>query len=422
MRIGLLAAVTLASCSLALAQNGWSTPESPGIAVSGDFNADGCDDVLILGVGGNSRTYYGQKAKPYFKAGLRWLSTGFMNLADVPLFVGNRLYLPVRDLWTRTSRIEIYSHDNNTLWTHDRTVQLTTTSTAGNINSIKITGLGKDVNGDKLEDIIVVWGEAPLTANAAYYAGYVSPSGMHTQITIPKPKGHHLQALVADVHLSHSLNKPKSEFVVTLSAPYRSVGGGFGFLILQDGPKAGKTIWASNASPLDDGGLSPSKSACAYGHFGLMPQLGAPLIKLDRGESILFQPWFLAPYVRNAGELIYSASTGTILDSCTADYDGDGVDEIVLVEHFGVWKPSLLYIGDPSSKRPYAQAVNLWTDHRFTSPYVLHGTKGDFNGDGVIDLMLSYSRGENGKEIGYSALWLGDRRDGPRKAALRRVY
>ena len=126
--------------------------------------------------------------------------------------------------------------------------------------------------------------------------------------------------------------------------------------------------------------------------------------------------------MRNAGELIYSASTGTILDSCTADYDGDGVDEIVLVEHFGVWKPSLLYIGDPSSKRPYAQAVNLWTDHRYTSPYVLHGTKGDFNGDGVIDLMLSYSRGENRKELGYSALWLGDRRDGPRKAALRRVY
>ncbi len=43
MRIGLLGAATLASCSLALAQNVWSTPESPGIVVAGDFNADGCD-------------------------------------------------------------------------------------------------------------------------------------------------------------------------------------------------------------------------------------------------------------------------------------------------------------------------------------------------------------------------------------------
>ena len=95
---------------------------------------------------------------------------------------------------------------------------------------------------------------------------------------------------------------------------------------------------------------------------------------------------------------------------------------IALMEHFGIWTPSLLYIGDPSTKRPYVQAINLWTDRRYTSPYVFHGTKGDFNGDGLLDLMLSYSRGENSKEIGYSALWLGNRSDGPKKAALRRVH
>ncbi|MEE9125833.1 MAG: VCBS repeat-containing protein [Planctomycetota bacterium] len=421
MRIGLLTAATLASCSLALAQNGWGTPECPGIVVSGDFNADGCDDVLVLGIRGPSRTYYGQKAKPYFKAGPQWFREGFMSLGDVPLFVGKHLYLPIRDAWTRTTRIQIYSH-KGTLWTADRTVYLTTKSTSAKITSVKITGLGKDVNKDKLEDIMVVWAQSPLTTSAAYYAAYVSPSGIHKQLTIPKPTRHHRDALVADVHLSHSLTKPKAEFVVTLSAPYRALRGGFGFLILKDGPTIGKTVWVPNASPLDNGGLSPSNSACAYGHFGLMPQLGAPLIKLDRGESILFEPWFVAPYVRNRGEVLYSARTGTILDSCTADYDGDGVDEIVLMEHFGIWKPSLLYIGDPSTKRPYVQAINLWTDRRYTSPYVFHGTKGDFNGDGLLDLMLSYSRGENSKEIGYSALWLGNRSDGPKKAALRRVH
>ncbi|MHC4516428.1 MAG: FG-GAP repeat domain-containing protein [Planctomycetota bacterium] len=389
--------------------------------VSGDFNADGCDDVLVLGIRGASRAYYGQKTKPYFKQGPLWYRAGFMTLGDAPAFVGNHLYMPIRDPWTSANQIEVYSH-RGTAWSHDRTVYLTTSSTTATVSSIKITGLGKDVDNDKLEDIIVVWGEHPTSGNAAYHAAYVSPSGTHSRLAIPKATSHHRDALVADVHRTRSIGNPKSEFVVTLSAPYRAVTGGFGFLVLTNGPRAGKTIWASGAPPLDNGGLSPSNSACAYGRFGLMPQLGAPLVKLDQGESILFEPWFVAPYVRDRGEVLYSASTGTILDSCTADYDGDGVDEIVLMEHFGIHKPSLLYIGDPSSKRPYVQALNLWVDQRHTSPYVFHGTKGDFNGDGLTDLVLSYSRGENNKEVGYFALFVGNRTDGPRKAALRWVY
>ena len=125
---------------------------------------------------------------------------------------------------------------------------------------------------------------------------------------------------------------------------------------------------------------------------------------------------------RGIFDCFYDTSTGAILDSCTADYDGDGVDEIVLMEHFGIWNPCLLYIGDPSSKRPYVQALNLWTNMRYNSPYVFHGTKGDFNGDGLLDLVLSYSRGENNKEVGYFTLFLGNREDGPSNAALRRVY
>lgn len=421
MRIGHLAVVVSASCSLALAQDGWSCPESPGIATTGDFNDDGCDDVLLLGIHGASRTYYGQKASPYFKAGPKWNWAGFMLLADTPVFVGKHLFLPFRDHWSGSGQIRIYSHQDNR-WNHDRTISLPTSTQSGYVSSMKITALGKDVNGDKLEDILVVWGQRPLTSSHAYYAAYVSATAMHAQVTIPKAHDHHPETLVADVHPTRSVGNPRFQFMVTLSAPHGTANGGFGFQLVENGPKVGKSIWASGAPPLDNGGLSPSNSACAYGRFGLMPQLGAPLVKLDRGESLLFEPWFLPPYVRNRGEVLYSASSGAILDSCTADYDGDGVDEIVLMEHFGNWKPSLLYIGDPSSKRPYVQALNLWKNRSHTSPYVFHGSKGDFNGDGLWDLVLSYSRAERSKEVGYFALFLGITTDQPTKTALHRVH
>lgn len=425
MRIGHLVAATLAGCSGVLAQagasSGWSCPESPGIVTTGDFDGDGCDDVLVMGIQGVNRTYYGQKEPPYFKKGPKWNNPGFMTLADAPVFVGKHVYVPIRHDWNGLGQIGVYHHSGNG-WVQDQLHYLPTSSQNGYVTSVKIAPLGADVNNDKLEDILVVWAQRRLSSTSAYYAAYVSPAGSQQEVSIPMGPGQHPETLIADVHRTRAVGNLKRQFLVTLTAPHSAVAGGFGFLVLEDGPKAGKSIWASGAPPLDNGGLSPSNSACAYGRFGLMPQLGAPLVKLDRGESVLFEPWFVAPYVRDRGEVLYSASTGAILDACTGDYDGDGVDEIVLMEHFGIRKPSLLYIGDPSSRRPYVQALNLWTDLTYTSPYVFHGSKGDFNGDGLLDLVLSYSRGEHNREVGYFALFLGDRTDGPRKAALRRVY
>ena len=84
MRIGHLAAATLATCGLVLAQRGLPDPESPGLTVAGDFDGDGCDDVLVIGLNGKSATYYGQKTKPWVTKGRPWVMTGFHSLADVP--------------------------------------------------------------------------------------------------------------------------------------------------------------------------------------------------------------------------------------------------------------------------------------------------------------------------------------------------
>ena len=102
MRIGHLIVTALAGWSFVFAQSGLSVPESHGIVVTGDFNEDGCDDVLLFGVRGSARTYYGQETKPYFRKGFAWFGPGYTRLRDVPVFVGKHLYAPVLDVRTNT--------------------------------------------------------------------------------------------------------------------------------------------------------------------------------------------------------------------------------------------------------------------------------------------------------------------------------
>ena len=202
---------------------------------------------------------------------------------------------------------------------------------------------------------------------------------------------------------------------MTVSSPWYASSGGFGFMIVDD-MKFTKALWADMRPTLFQGGQSLAAATVTYGNFGLMKQLGAPLIRINDGPSILFEPWFVAPYVRNKGEFIYTNDTDSTLGQATGDYDGDGIDEVVILDTTNIVGPTLVYLGDPSSKRPYLQIWNMW-DGKYPSPYVFHGSKGDFNGDGKPDLVLSYVRGSTGR----LALFLNTGA-GPGKPPLRRVY
>ncbi|MHC4076841.1 MAG: hypothetical protein ACYST0_00215 [Planctomycetota bacterium] len=413
MRIGHLIVAALASSSFAFAQSGLSVPESQGIVVTGDFSDDGCDDALVLGVRGSARNYHGQKAQPYFRKGTMWFGPGYWQLGDVPVFVGKHLYVPVLDVWNSYVALQVYAFVGGS-WQLKKAVHLFTGSTQATVTSMRVCGLGRDIDSDKLEDVILVWSEHPAT-KAAYHVAEVSPKGMQRHVAIPPQIGQHDNAMIAGVHQSRSLSRKPREFLVTLTAPWSAFSGGFGFMIIDD-LKVGKVVWANMGPTLFQGGQSLPTSAVTYGNFGLMKQLGAPLIMLNSGPSVVFEPWFVSPYIRNKGEWIYTDDTDAILDKATGDYDGDGVDEVVILDTTNIVGPVLLYVGDPSTKRPYLQIWNLW-DGKYPSPYVFHGGNGDFNGDGKLDLVLSYLRGSSG----HMALFLNTGA-GPGKASLRRVY
>ena len=142
MRIGHLIVTALAGWSFVFAQSGLSVPESQGIVVTGDFNEDGCDDVLLFGVRGSARTYYGQKTKPYFRKGFAWFGPGYRRLRDVPVFVGKHLYAPVLDIRTNTIALQVYAHAYE-LWQLKKTMHPFVDHLSSAITSVRVCGLGR---------------------------------------------------------------------------------------------------------------------------------------------------------------------------------------------------------------------------------------------------------------------------------------
>ena len=96
-------------------------------------------------------------------------------------------------------------------------------------------------------------------------------------------------------------------------------------------------------------------------------------------------------------------------------------DEVVLVESFGAHALAHLHIGDPSRSRHYAQHFVLTHNGGRTVGTVFHGGTGDFDGDGDVDLLVSYYDRSGSSLAGYFALFVSQPSK-PRQPALRRAF
>ena len=80
----------------------------------------------------------------------------------------------------------------------------------------------------------------------------------------------------------------------------------------------------------------------------------------------------------------------------------------------------LRFSGDPSRNRNYAQFFRIAT-HPAMAPIVFHGTCSDFDGDGDLDLLISYFEYKFGANTGYFALFAAAPTR-PGRPALKRLY
>ncbi len=397
----------------------FQVPEAPGVLVSGDFDADGIDDVIVFGVIAQSRTYFGRRKAPHLVRGPSWPFHQLWSLMDVPLFVGGYLYVPVTTIAAAMCEMRVY-HLVKGRWTHKATMLISSRSPATKINSLKIHALHMDIDGDRQPDVLAAWGDAPHTQGNGIQVSYFTPTGARPAANIPPLSGQSTDSVVVDIHRTRSLIKPKTpEYILTLSAQKKNVLGGFGFVTVVDGPKGSKGVWANNGPPLAYSKFIHLDSPVSYGDFNILPMVKTPLVQLMTSESLLFMPWPSAPYVTNRGQVLPTDPQSTSLDQCVADFDGDGRDEVVLVSSSGVNHLSYLHVADPSSNRAYAQFFYLGSGN--VAPSVFHGTTGDFDGDGDKDLLLTIYYGGRSRN-GFFGLFIADRSAGKGKPALRRLY
>ncbi len=414
-------------CPTAAAQGDFETPEGSGLLVSGDFNADGYDDLLLIGrtLTGDSRTFFGQPTAPHFTLGPTRNDPSWWNIIDAPVFVGGFLYIPKVVYKRGNSFIEVFRYHGGN-WQLHSTLAIYSKSTLSVVGSIKITPAGKDLDGDKKEDVFVAWSEVPLAVNSTFYVAYATPSGMMQETPMAPINGQGHLAEVADIHQGQSFDRStkSEEFIVILSGLHNFARSGFGIISLSrdlqgSDLKVGAGLWANGMPTTPWSGLLPHLASSCYGKFGFMPDIGTPLVQVVPGPGIIFMPWVEAPYVSNEGEILGSTAKSKYLAECTGDYDGDGLDEVVLVDSYVGADPRWVFIGDPTTSRTWAQAFDVRQGMpRFYGNFeIYHGTKGDFNGDGKLDMVISYASGTRG----LLALYLGDPKSGPGEPPLRHV-
>lgn len=397
-------------------------PEGPGHLTVGDFDADGVDDVLVLGMYSKSGFYKGSRRPPHHLTRMMGFGLAdYWSLTDAPVYLGGYLYIP-QSVRGGMAKIDIFDRKNGR-WRLFRRVSIQPSQPGGLVNSLRITELHKDLDGDGHHDLLAVWGDVPMARGGAFHAAYISPGGAYTHIGLPRINGQTSQSTIVALHRAKPMVITQApEYLVTLSASSSNGLGGFGFMILTDGPKVGAGLWAMGGPPLAYDKFVVGESPVAYGEFSIIPGMKTPLVHLVTGESILFTPWVIAPYVSKYGELLASSRGTLFLNQCVRDYDGDGIEEVVMLERYGTLRHTFMHVGDPTSFRRYSQFFDLQPTSSRYPIVVMHGAAGDFSGDGHPDLLLSgYTATPTGIQ-GYLSLYLANRSRGPGRPALRRAY
>ena len=241
-------------------------------------------------------------------------------------------------------------------------------------------------------------------------------------VNIAPLTGQATDTIVVDVHRTKTLSRTSGvEYLVSLSARLRNKTGGFGFVTLKGDPKFGAGAWATNGPPMSYGNFIGAGSAVCYGEFRITPTVRTPLVHVATGETVLFTPWVTAPYVTNSAEILDTDGSAYWLTDCVRDYDGDGLDETVLVQSAQTAPNVFVLVGDPSKNRRYTQFFSLMLPAPARQPSIWHGCTGDFDGDGFPDLLLSYQRSTQSGPKGYFALF-ANTQAGKGRPSLRRQF
>lgn len=391
--LGRVALATLLSCVGGVAQVVLN--HSASYVLSTDVDVDGLADVLLFD-GQSVHVQFGTSQSPYFRQGPSTAVPSTRRACE-PVISGRYFWLaslgalPSQIGWLDAWRIEPTGALVQVV-----TYPLPVATTTGEIISLSIAPLAFDFGNDGNDDVVAVWSEVPRVPTSSVRAAWFSPLRQSMVVDfppIPAVMQHHT---IVGLHQTENVAQSPDEHLLVIAPPPFPNHRGIVFARIGRGlyaPTFAGEVTFTMAPLVRYRGFYDERARSVYGRFAPTPALASLAVHFMDGPTVAFDPLPGPPFVHASGSWLDTSISAALLTNAVADFDGDGADEIVLIDSLpGIG--DVLVVTDPMPQSREFQAFwyppgNWSVANHFWPFHVVHAAPADVNGDGLVDLVAS---------------------------------
>jgi hypothetical protein len=384
-----------------------ATTHQAGLVVPADIDRDAHDDFFVYD-GRAFHAWRGTNVDPFVQQ-LGSHAVAFNRRMSSPVVAGRYLFVPlVGDLFTPVGGIEVFEILVDGSLSLVRSFRLDPLQSGGTVHCVRLSVLSRDLGGDGVPDVLVAWTEFPRPANGAFRIARMNWNQLDAPFTVDLVDGPAEPFRISGLFPTQNLAQPADEVLMVVSAAPSQGTHRFGFVTMsvQDSDiRIVGSRWHQYAPTVRQGGWGDAWGAVAYGRFSPTPVLATPVVTFLPGPTIVFHPELSDPFVSpHGGAWIDTTRRGYLLEDAVADFDGDGADELLIVQPGLGSMGDVIAVTDPHpmgrsyqvfSYREYGFRRGLPPDPAVDSS-VFHGANLDVDADGRQDVVVTIQVGNQG--------------------------
>ncbi len=391
-----------------------------------DVDRDGRDDVLV-DVHGNLHTWFGVAGPPWLRRGpTTWVGPG----ADGTRLIvsGDLAYRVVTSpqpgvrihRFNSAGQLQVIAHH-----------QLDAARQDHEVARLRLCPLGFDFDGNgRVDDVAIALLERAAHGGSGISIVYAGAGRAGAPRAIPTPADGETEVEVVALFRSRGVVQPGDEILCVVSAHEASSDDALGSFsvgrTVSGAPRVTGLRWFGAVPRLRMPAVDGTTAAVAYGAFRPTPQVPVPTFHFDLGPSVVLHPQIAAPWIDGGGAWLETSASARILDGAVADYDGDGADELMVVEPAPHGARDWLIVTDPHPWAADWQVLD-WSRRQggpqvATTSRIAHAVAADLDGDGHPEMVLSCEHETGvGGGIGSELAVLAAASIGSGRRELRRV-